>query len=90
MLSHHVLSSGLFTDAKVHKNGVEHLGGGDFAHDVGEVVKALAEVFTHQVAGEADREPFGHANEVGMGSGEGLVVAGVADDGQSRGGRRQE
>lgn len=74
-------NSASLADAKLAEDGMEHLGGGDFAHDVGKVVEALAKVFAHQVAGEAGSEAVGHADEIGVSGGEGLVVAGVTDDG---------
>ena len=45
-----VWSGGLFTDAEVLEEGVEHGLGGDFADNVAQMVDALAQVLTDEVA----------------------------------------
>ena len=71
----------LFSDAEVLEDVLKHGVGGDFSHDVGEVVDALAEVLRDEVAGELVGESVLYAVDGGEGLAEGGEVAGVGDDG---------
>ena len=75
------LSRGLLSDAKVGKDGMEHLGGSDLsAGDFPELINALAEILTEEVAGELLLETFDHTADALLGTQESLVVAGTGDD----------
>ena len=71
----------LFADAEMLENVLKDGVGRDFAHDVGEVVDALAEILGDEVAGELEIEPFLYAVDGCEGLTEGCEVAGVGDDG---------
>ena len=70
----------LLADAEVGEDLAQHLVGGDLAGDGAQVVEALADVLTDQVAGQAVAQAHQGAPNGVMGSGQGLVVAGVGDD----------
>ena len=58
---------------------MEHLVGGDFAEDVGEVVDAFAGVLAEEVGRGAVGEALADAGDAIEGVGDGLEVAGVGD-----------
>lgn len=73
-------ASTLFSDAKLGEDGAEDFVGRDLAGDFAQVVHALADILSEEVAREAGLQAVEGALYGVVGVHEGFVVAGVGDD----------
>lgn len=68
------------SDAEAAEDGAEDFIGGDLTRDGAKVVEGVAEVYDHEVGGQALREAFTHMGEGIENPQEGVVVAHIGEE----------